>query len=566
MLDTETGLAAAAAPIPDGSQSPTLAGDLADKDCLGATPLSHPTSPPQWTTAAPSPALSGLQVDPRLAASCSLTRNIATWERELRDDPDRDFILQGIAQGFDIVEDLSSVPTADCSNYASATDKKWKPKLDALFQRELNEGYISQVDYKPLRINSIGAVEKQDMGDPRPITDMSRPLGDSVNEQITCDSFKFKSVDDAINLMQPNCFFAVVDLKSAYRHVPIKRDQATLQGFRWMFGDQDNSKYMYFVDNRLCFGLKNAASIFHRISSAVTRMMAKRGFHCVVQFLDDFLLIGYSEEAARMAQLALIRLLTSLGFSVSWSKVVSPTTRVVFLGVILDSQLMQAEATPEKMQRLRDTITALLQRNKASKRELQSLAGLMNFVAKVIKGARTFLRRIIDTINSLRHPHHLVRLNRSMKLDLHWWLCFMQVFNGKALLIGHQHSPQAHVYTDASFSGYGAYMDSERWLAGVWTPKDEREVHPCVSSCANWLGVPSDFPAALITNINYLELFAILQSVRHFAPLWANHRVFIHTDNTQAMYFINKKAPALTRWPWSGCVKSSGYQPPTTFM
>ncbi len=48
-------------------------------------------------------------MDPALLESCSLTRHIHVWEQELADDPDRDFILQGIAQGFDIVEDMSTI-------------------------------------------------------------------------------------------------------------------------------------------------------------------------------------------------------------------------------------------------------------------------------------------------------------------------------------------------------------------------------------------------------------------------------------------------------------------------
>ena len=63
-----------------------------------------------------------------------------------------------------------------------------------------------------------------------------------------------------------------------------------LQGFRWMFGTQDSSRCNYYVDNWLCFGLSCAPSIFNRLSNAIVRMMARRGFHAVINYRDDFLL------------------------------------------------------------------------------------------------------------------------------------------------------------------------------------------------------------------------------------------------------------------------------------
>lgn len=268
--------------------------------------------------------------------------------------------------------------------------------------------------------------------------------------------------------------------------------------------------------------------------------MQRRGYTCIVNYLDDFLIIAYSYQEARNAQLALIRLLRSLGFAISWAKLVSPTTRVEFLGIVLDSLLMEAQAPSDKLARLRCTIDDILLRRKASKRELQSLAGLMNFTAKVIRGARTFLRRILDVINGLRRPHFRVRLTHPMKQDLLWWRSFMHVFNGKVPLVSRHLRPTVHVFTDASFDGYGAYVNGCQWLAGAWRQSAANRVHASITNSTHWLGVPEDVPMSTLDNINCLELYAVLQSARLWAPHWINQRVLIHTDNTQVMYAINK--------------------------
>ena len=80
-----------------------------------------------------------------------------------------------------------------------------KPALDKLFHDELCSHRIQEVHHKPLRVNAIGCVIKKDSGDPRPITDMSRPLNNSVNDYISCESYRYKTIDDAIALMHPGC-------------------------------------------------------------------------------------------------------------------------------------------------------------------------------------------------------------------------------------------------------------------------------------------------------------------------------------------------------------------------
>ena len=314
--------------------------------------------------------------------------------------------IDHILHGFHLVNDLSSISSADCTNYLSAENPVIKPALNRLFQAELRSHRIQAVPYKPLRVNAIGSVQKKDTGEPGPITNMSRPFNNSVNDHISCGSYHYKSIDDAIALMRPGCFFATVDIKSAYRWVSVYPPHHTLQGFRWAF----NGSYQFFTDNFLCCGLKNAPSIFHGKSCAVTRMMTRKGFPNLVNYLDDFLIVSSSREECLGAQLALIRLLHSVGFQVNWSKLHSPSQRVKFLGIILDSLAMQAFVPEDKISSLEEQLHVLLSKRKASKRDLQRVAGLMNFLAKVVKGGRTFLRRVLDSMNRLKRPFCKSRL------------------------------------------------------------------------------------------------------------------------------------------------------------
>ena len=139
--------------------------------------------------------------DPDLLNMCSLTSHFNTWCREMDSDPDKAFILSGIAHGFHLVNDLSIVSPADCHNYRSAENPAVKPALDKLFQDELCFQRIEEVFNKPLRVNAIGSVTKKDTGEPRPITDMSRPVNNSVNDYISCESYLGQTSNVSLSLV-----------------------------------------------------------------------------------------------------------------------------------------------------------------------------------------------------------------------------------------------------------------------------------------------------------------------------------------------------------------------------
>src|SRR5690606_7562292 len=84
-------------------------------------------------------------------------------------------------------------------------------------------------------------------------------------------------------------------------------------------------------------------------------------------------------------------------------------------------------------------------REEASLKELQSLAGLLNFACCVIRPGRFFLRRIIDHtrhVQSLvdgsggerRGPHAPYSLTHAVRADLAWWREFLPSWPGSSLL------------------------------------------------------------------------------------------------------------------------------------
>lgn len=239
---------------------------------------------------------------------------------------------------------------------------------------------------------------------------------------------------------------AKVDLKSAYRSVPISTKSQLVTGIRWEFPD----KTRYFYDCKLPFGSSLDPGIFHRLSQAVVRMMSRRGFNCIVAYLDDFFICAPSREECASIMGTLIRLLRKLGFMINWKKVIDPTQSITFLGIEISSIDMQLCLPGDKQGQIKEELAKFKLRKRASKKQLQSLTGKLNWASSVVYGGRVFLRRLINAMNSLKHSSHKLRISQHMSQDLHWWHSFMVHFNGKSLLL--DKVPVTPVYTDAELA------------------------------------------------------------------------------------------------------------------
>ena len=277
----------------------------------------------------------------------------------------------------DIADTETGVTPVHCENHPSARPAATKKVL-----KEIENGNYEVCQEPPKIVSPMSAIPKLD-GDVRLIHDCSRPVGEAVNDYYSTDrNLKFAKVDDASKLMSPGCFFAKVDLKSAYRSAGISKASQEVTGLHLKFKGQS----VYLRDTKLPFGAKLSVGIFHRLTQAVKRMMSRRGFDLTIVYLDNFLIISQSKEQCAQALAALIHLLRKLGFSIHCGKVIDPTNVITFLGIELDSLSMSLRLPDDKLSTLCDELNGFLNRKRATKRQLQSAAGRLLWAASIVKG------------------------------------------------------------------------------------------------------------------------------------------------------------------------------------
>lgn len=399
-----------------------------------------------------------------------------------------------------------------CSNYKSATNPAIKDKVESQIRVEITNGRYKVVN-EPARItSSLGAIPKGN-NKIRLIHDCSRPIGQALNDFASTNHFSYTQIQDAVNLIKPGSYLAKVDLESAYRSVPISQESQKYTGLHWKFKGENLSTYM--VDTRLPFGARRSPEIFNKLTQAVCRIMKSQGFSPVLAYLDDFLIIADDKKSCQETLQGLLQLLRHLGFAINYNKLVQPSQRLTFLGIVLDTVNGTLELPSQKINELWTMLSKLYAKKKCTKRYLQSVTGKLSWATQVIYGGRFHLRRLYDQIQRLHAPHHHTRVTAEMKLDVEWWLKFMKFFNGLTPMVDCR--PSTPVWLDACNVAAGAVYGNEF----VYTPF-------------------SEWPGSEKLHINFKETLTLETAVRRWAPLWSNAQIIVYSDNQAAVGIINR--------------------------
>lgn len=333
-------------------------------------------------------------------------------ENELQHESDRElreYLEYGVKQGFRIVDKDVSVPNYFCKNYNSVLNQDSGKYINDLLRQEIDQGKILVTDHQPKCVHALGAIKKKG-GGYRPITDCKRPLSLSINNfmEETFQTFTYQSSDNVCNLMSRNCYMATIDISGAYRSVSIHPSDWEHQGLSWVL----DGERCFLLDTRISFGLRCAPFVFTRIGEFISNCMKRKGYD-IVHYIDDFWVQGKTRQQCEQAQMELIVMLGRFGFSIAWEKCSAPSRVCTYLGLEFDSSKMTVSLPQQKIKKLHEELNFFTQKKRATKKQIMRLAGVLSHSARVIRGGRTFSRRILDLLKGLPegNPRFILRTN-----------------------------------------------------------------------------------------------------------------------------------------------------------
>ena len=111
----------------------------------------------------------------------------------------------------------------------------------------------------------------------------------------------------------------------------------------------------------------------------------------VMHILDDFFIALPPPRFHRSTALCrLLTLFTDLDIPFAPGKTFTPSTQLEFMGILLDSSLIEARLPDDKLTRLRSLVSVWQSKTSCRLHDLQSLIGSLHFTCKVVAPSHPF--------------------------------------------------------------------------------------------------------------------------------------------------------------------------------
>ena len=411
-----------------------------------------------------------------------------------------------------------------CGNHKSASNN---PKaIQKFVQKGLADnsilGPLNDIPFNKFVVSPLGSVPKSDPSERRTIMNLSYPKGASVNDVIPKDSYlgqsfhlRYPGVDQLINLIKlkgQGCALFKRDLKSAYRQL-LRVDPGDIHwlGFSW------NNKFYFDLTHPQ--GGRSAAMCCQRATSGIVYIFKSMNpSNEATNYLDDFAGAEVWEDGqADRAYSELGLVLENANILEAMAKSCPPSTIMVFLGILFDTVSMTISITAERLLEITGLLKVWLNKFRATKKEVQSIVGLLNFVAACVRPGRIFLARMFVFLGGMSDKGSC-RLSAEFQKDIFWWDQFMVTYNGVSMInIDDWGDPDEVLSCDACLSGAGGWFAGSRSYFHVKFP-------PEICEAAK--------------HINGLELVTVCVCCKLWGPELTGKRIQIFCDNDASVQVI----------------------------
>ena len=345
--------------------------------------------------------------------------------------------------------------------------------------------------------------------------------------------FKLPKVTDVRNVCKENSHFAKYDVRDGFWHVPVHERSRN----KLLMRHPASGRLMRCT--RLPFGFKNSPVEFCEMTEALAQKMRERagtGVYFLV-FVDDYLVIGDTEELTRHGCRVLEEVLSEFGIQWAPHKRRGPARVIEFLGQLIANSPNAPRCialTAKRQKKVLTMLKAWWQRRPSGQgrvevdpKELAALLGHLVFASQAVPNGRTQMQNMLSAFKgmvvdwrrgSVKYqggPWSKMWVEASFFEDVDWWMSHLERSNCVPLMESeHVGQPVALVGTDASDYAAGglSYIDGTREeVKLVFTEAERRRP------------------------INWRELLGILRTIQVWGPRHVGHRLLIESDNMAAV-------------------------------
>ena len=450
-------------------------------------------------------------------------------------------ILQHIEYGFPLgLQDLPNLKSC-ARNHGSAYS--YYTHVDRFISEEIKQGGLAgpfkKAPWWNTVISPIMTAPKKPSSR-RTVFDAT--FGDfSLNNSTPNDTYMgqpciyiYPKIDDFRRLILRcgvGCWMWKRDLSRFFLQIPLDPVEYHRVGLVW--------RGMVFFFIGLAFGLRHSGLQGQKITDALAWIHRRVGLETdeekqynVVNYSDD--LGGCESSLARATDSFnnLQLLMEDLGLQESSKKAEAPSTKMVYLGVLFDSDTMEMRVPPEKLAEVKSEIRIWSKKTMITKKGLQSLLGKLFWISRVVRFARIFMGRLLQQLRNMSELGDNVKrkLSEETKKDLKWWDRYVEHFNGVQMIVEEDpfplelsqmmDTPHKVCAGDATPGGGGAWHGNQYWCRQL--PQNLRD------------------PAL---GIHLKEFWVLIVSARLWGESWTGKPIIFYCDNDAVVETINNKKP-----------------------
>ena len=402
-------------------------------------------------------------------------------------------------------------------------------------------GPFKEPPFKFFIQSPIGLVPKDNGNDTRLIFHLSHPrgTGTSVNANTPEElcTVKYPDFSEAIRLCMregKSCKISRSDMSAAFRNLCMS--PASWKFLLMAAESPFDGQLYWFVDKALPFGSSISCSHFQRVSNGIAHIVTFNTGKCIVNYLDDYLFAALIRSMCNAQVEEFLRICATIGMPVSLEKTFWGTCLLTFLGFLIDTYNQTVSIPKDKVEKASEIISLLLNKksHKLTLKQLQKLCGLLNFFCRCMVPGRAFTRRLYAYTagKNFLKPHHHIKINTEMRMDLEMWSKFLQfpsAFCRPFMDFDHVlHAHEIDMYSDASKNsklGFGATCGAS-WMMQKWDESFIRTHDP---------------------SIQFLELFGLTAGVLAWVHRFRNQRIILFCDNKGVCSMINNSSSSCKR-------------------
>ena len=109
-----------------------------------------------------------------------------------------------------------------------------------------------------------------------------------------------------------------------------------------------------------------------------------------------------------------------MGILESKSKACGPNTRMVFLGILIDTIKMTLELDSDRLLELQNGLSIWENKTHATLKDVQRLVGVLSFASSCIRQGHPFFSRILNFLREMPKKGS-VKIPLEVKKDINWW-------------------------------------------------------------------------------------------------------------------------------------------------